>query len=83
MEMDFKSVDFNSDVVAMYSKLREKMAMAFDGKCFGPVDLPEQDSEELSQMEENALKAEVATPKSLIKKGYNHNEEKIWAIRKA
>jgi hypothetical protein len=30
-----------------------------------------QDSEELSKKEENAFKAEVATAKSLIKKGYN------------
>ena len=60
-EMDFKNVDFNSDVVAMYSKLRENMALAFDAECFGPVDLPEKDSEELSKKEENALKAEFAT----------------------
>ena len=46
-EMDNKNVDFNSYVVAMYSKLREKMALAFDAECFAPVDLAEQSSEEL------------------------------------
>jgi hypothetical protein len=70
-EMDYKNVDFNSDVVAMYSKLREGLALAFDAEYFGPVDLPVQDSEELSKTEENTFKAEVATAKSLIEKGYN------------
>ena len=41
-EMDYKNVDFNSDVVAMYSKLRECMALAFDTECFGPIDIPVQ-----------------------------------------
>ena len=40
--MDYKNVDFNSDVVAMYSKLRECMALAFDTECFGPIDIPVQ-----------------------------------------
>jgi hypothetical protein len=65
-EMEYKNVDFNSDVVAMYSKLREDLALAFDCKYFGPVDLPVQDSEELSKKKENAFKAEVATAKSPI-----------------
>ena len=46
-EMENKNVDFNSDVVAMYSKLRECLALAFDAKYFGPVDLLVQDSDEL------------------------------------
>ena len=37
-EMDYKNVDFNNvnDVVAMYSRLRECMALAFDAEYFGP-----------------------------------------------
>jgi hypothetical protein len=31
------------------------MALAFDAEYFGPVDLPVQDSEELSKKEENAF----------------------------
>jgi hypothetical protein len=65
-EMEYKNVDFNSDVVAMFSTLREDLALAFDCKYFGLVDLPVQDSEELSKKEENAFKAEVATAKSPI-----------------
>jgi hypothetical protein len=57
-EMDYKSVDFNSGI-AMYSKLREGKALAFDAEYFGPVDLPVQDREELSKKEESAFKAEV------------------------
>jgi hypothetical protein len=30
--MDYENIDFNSDVVAMYSKLREGMALAFDAE---------------------------------------------------
>ena len=59
--MDYKNVDFNSDVVAMYSKLCEGMALAFDAEYFGPVDLPEQDSEELSKTEENAFSGALMT----------------------
>jgi hypothetical protein len=42
--------------------------LAFDAEYFGPVNLPVQDSQELSKKEENAFKAEVATAKSLIKR---------------
>ena len=44
--MNYKNVDFNSDVVAMYSKLREGLALAFDAEYFCPVDLPVQNNEE-------------------------------------
>ena len=53
----------------MYSKLREGLALAFDAEYFGPVDLPVQDSEELSKKEENAFKADVAAAKIPDKKG--------------
>jgi hypothetical protein len=66
--MNCKNVDFNSDVVAMYSKLRECLALAFDAEYSGPVDQLVQDSNELSKKEENVFKAKVATAKSLIKK---------------
>ena len=39
-EMDYKNIDFNSDVVTLYSRLRESMAIAFDVEEFGPVELP-------------------------------------------
>jgi hypothetical protein len=45
--------------------------LAFDAEYFGPVDLPVQDSEELSKKEENAFKAELncyTVIKSLIKR---------------
>jgi hypothetical protein len=66
--MNYKNVDFNSDVVAMYSKLREGMVLAFDAEYFCPVDLPVQNNEE--KREENVFKAELScyTVKSLIKR---------------
>lgn len=84
-QMDYKNVDFNSDVVAMYSKLREYMALAFDTECFGPVELPvqEESDSELTKEEEKAFQAEVTQAKSLIRKGYNRIKEKIRQIRKA
>ncbi len=82
-EMDYKNVDFNSDVVAMYSRLRERMALAFDAEYFGPVDIPESSDEVLTKEEEKAFQAEVSLAKSLIKKEYNRIKEKIRAIRKA
>ena len=84
-EMDYKNVDFNSDVVAMYSKLRECMALAFDTECFGPIDIPVQEESDsvLSKEEEKIFQAQVALAKSQIKKGYNRIKEKIRQIRKA
>ena len=85
-EMDYKNVEFNSDVVALYSRLHERMAMEFDIENFGPVDLPQEDGQnvdELSKEEKKAFQVEVAVAKSLIKKGYNRIKEKIRAIRKA
>ena len=35
-EMDYQNIDFNKDVVTMYSKLRERMAERFPDS-FGPV----------------------------------------------
>ena len=66
-QMDYKNVDFNSDVVAMYSKLRECMALAFDTECFGPIDLPiqEESDSQLSKEEKKAFQTEVALAKSL------------------
>ena len=77
--MDYKNVDFNSDVVAMYSKLRECMALAFDKKYFGPIDLPiqEESDSQLSKEEKKAFQTEAALAKSFIKKGYNRVKEKI------
>ena len=82
-EMDYKNIDFNSDVVVMYSKLRERMALAFDEECFGPVDLPEPDCDTMTIEQEKKFQTEVGLAKSLIKKGYNRIKEKIRAIRKS
>ena len=77
-QMDYKNVDFNSDVVAMYSKLRECMALAFDTEYFGPIDLPIQDESDSqrSKEEKQAFQTEVALAKSLIKQGYNRVKQK-------
>ena len=74
-KMDYKNIDFNSDVVAMYSKLRESMALAFEEECFGPVDMAVQEgrpkgTDELKG-EEKAFQAEVTLAKSPMKRGYN------------
>ena len=78
-QIDYKNVDFNSDVVAMCSKLRECMALAFDTEYVGPIDLPiqEESDSQLSKEEKKAFQTEVALAKSLIKKGYNRVKEKI------
>ena len=36
-EMDYKNVDFNSDVVVMHSKLREGMALTFEAECLAQL----------------------------------------------
>ena len=83
--MDYNNVDFNADVVALYSYLRKRMATSFDDKDFGPKDLPVADPNAEQQMaeEKKSFQAEVAVAKDLIKKGYNRVKEKIRAIRKA
>ena len=62
------------------------MAMEFDIENFGPVDLSQEDGQnvdEVSTEEKKVFQVEVAVAKSLIKKGYNRIKEKIRAIRKA
>ena len=83
-EMDYKNVNINSNVVAMYSKLRECTALAFDTECFAPIDIPvQEESNSVLLKEEKIFQAQVALAKSQIKKGYNHIKEKIQQIRKA
>ena len=40
-QLDYKNVDFNADVIAMYSHVRRQMAMFFVKECFGALELPE------------------------------------------
>ena len=75
--MDYKNIDFNSDVVVMYSKLCERMALAFDEECFGPVDLPEPDCNTITVEQEKKFQTEVGLAKSLIKRGYNSCNSKV------
>ena len=87
VEMDYKNVDFNADVVALYTRIREDMAGHFgdDEQLFGPVSLTES-NKALTGMTKEELKRHnmmVSAEKSLIKKGYNRIKEKIRAIRKA
>jgi hypothetical protein len=58
--MDYKNIDFNFDVVAMYSKLREGMALAFDAEYLRSY----------QKRKKTSLKAELScyTVKSLIKR---------------
>ena len=62
-EMNYKNIDFNSDVVALYSCLRECMAIAFDVEDFGPVELPVNEGhyiDEMSKEEKKTFETEVA-----------------------
>ena len=42
-EVDYKYIDFNSDVVAMYSKLCEGMELTFNSEFFGLFDITHQE----------------------------------------
>ena len=83
-EMDYQNIDFNKDVVTMYSKLRERMAERFPDS-FGPVELtaPTKDLTEMSQQEFKEHNQRIEVEKGMIRKGYNRIKEKIRAIRKA
>ena len=82
-QMDYKNIDFNADVVALYSNVREQMASVFDQEFFGPIDVPDAPKEKMTKEKEKAFNAEVSMAKSQIKKGCNRIKEKIRAIRKA
>ena len=71
-EMDYQNIDFNKDVVTMYSKLREQMAERFPDS-FGPVELtaPTKDLTKMSQQEFKEHNQRIEVEKGMIRKGYN------------
>ena len=84
VEMDYNDVDFNADVVALYTRIQKDMARHFgdDEQLFGPVFLTES-NKALTDMTKEELKRHnimVSAERLLIKKGYNRIKEKIWAI---
>ena len=87
IDMGYKNVDFNSDVVALYTRIREDMARHFevDEQLFGPVSLTEPKKALIDMIKEELKRHNmiISAEKCLIKKGYNRVKEKIRAIRKA
>lgn len=64
-QMDYKNIDFNADVVALYSNVREQMASVFDQEFFGPIDVPDAPKEKMTKEKEKAFNGQVANKERL------------------
>ena len=77
---EFRGLDFESDLVKLYSDVRAKMAEIYDKNDFGPV---EETSMRDDMTTEDIAKHKliVSEEKKLIKQGYLRFKEKIKNVR--
>ena len=79
-DYEFRGLDFESDLVKLYSDVRAKMAEVYDKNDFGPV---EETSMKGDMTTEDIAKHKliVSEEKKLIKQGYLCIKEKIKNVR--
>ena len=79
-DYEFRGLDFESDLVKLYSDVRAKMAEVYDKNDFGPV---EETSMKDDMTTEDIAKHKliVSEEKKLIKQGYLCIKEKIKNVR--
>ena len=75
-----KGLDFESDLVKLYTGVRSLMAEKYDRNNFGPV-ITTEIGDDLSTEELAKRKAAVAEEQKLIKIGYQRIEQKIKDLR--
>ena len=77
---EFKGLDFESDLVKLYTEVRSLMAEKYDRNDFGPV-ITTKIGDDLSTEELAKQKAAVAEEQKLIKIGYQRIKQKIKDLR--
>ena len=77
---EFKGLDFESDLVKLYTEVRSLMAEKYDRNNFGPV-ITTEIGDDLSTEELAKQKAAVAEEQKLIKIGYQSIKQKIKDLR--
>ena len=73
-------MDFQSDLVKLYTEVRSPMAEKYDRNDFGPV-ITAETGDDLSTEELAKQKAAVAEEQKLIKIGYQRIKQKIKDLR--
>ena len=73
---EFKGLDFESDLVKLYTKVRRLMAKKYDRNDFGPV-ITTEIGDDLSTEKLAKRKAAIAEERKLIKIGYQKIKQKI------
>ena len=80
-EKEYAGKDFESDLVALYKEVRQRMALDFQRENFGPISLTEPPQEKMDNLTYGHFKLHLALEKKEIRTGYERIKEKIKDIR--
>ena len=81
-EKEFEGVDFEADMIAFYSRLREMMAEMFPPTDFGPKAIKLYHTDNMTREEILECKRKSDTEKKQIKEGYSRVKIKIKELRR-
>ena len=79
-KMELKGLDFESDLVKLYTEPRIMMSGMYDESDFGPISLSELDKT-VNNDELAAQRLKLSEEKKLVKTGYHRVKEKVKALR--
>ena len=79
-KMELKGLDFESDLIKLYTELRIMMSGMYDESDFGPISLSELDKT-ANKDELAAQRLKLSEEKKLVKTGYHRVKEKVKALR--
>ena len=80
-EMEFQGLDFQSDLVLCYSKVRKMMANNFPPADFGPQTVQSEDIDSMDMQSQLAYRRKIQQFEKLKKEGYNRVKSKIKELR--
>ena len=81
-EKEFEGVDFEADMIAFYSRLREMMAEMFPPTDFGPKAIKLYHTDNMTREEILECKRKSETEEKQIKEGYSRVKIKIKELRR-
>nr|XP_047127257.1 uncharacterized protein LOC124808306 [Hydra vulgaris] len=80
-DMDYKGLDFEKDLPAMYSSVREMMGQMYPPEDFGPFKIQPIETNHISTEELLVLKRKIDKQEKQKKEGYNRTKSKIKELR--
>ena len=80
-EMEFQGLDFQSDLVLCYSKVRKMMANNFPPADFGPQTVQSEDIDSMDMQSQLGYRRKIQQFEKLKKEGYNRVKSKIKELR--